>query len=473
MGSRKYKTAFLLLGLFMGMANCLGQDSLLLGYIRTGIQNNHAMQQEQANYQKSLLALEVAKSMFYPNLSFNARYSVAEGGREVPLPVGDLLNPVYQNLNQINDQLHGDLPPALQPDDYPTIDNETIRFLRPTEHETKIRLVQPLFNHQIYLNKQVKEQLNQAEGAKLEAFKRQLVADIKKAYYDYLKSVEALRIIEDNMSLLEENARVNKKLFENHKITRDKVYRSEARIANLKQEKASVLQQHKTAKAYFNFLLNRPLETRIDTLETLSFPLVSRGQGEAIEKALQDREEIRRLDNYINAADKKVDLKQFNALPTITTVIDYGFQGETYEFTKEYDFAMASVILSWDLFKGLKNRQEIEQAKLDKAIAESRKAETGQKIRLDVIRSYYALEAARQAVLSARQELKASKKAFGVVRQTYRQGQANMLEYLDAHAAYSNARNNLNIKKYDLHKSWADLERAACLFDLSLVEINN
>lgn len=464
---------FFFLGLFVGCTQALGQDSLLLEYIRAGVQNNPALQQEQAHYHKSLLALEVAKSMFYPNLSFNARYSVAEGGREVPLPVGDLLNPVYQNLNQINDQLFESLPPSMQPGDYPSIDNETIRFLRPTEHETKIRLVQPLFNHQIYLNKQVQEHVSQARGASLEAFKRQLVADIKKAYYDYLKSVEALGIIEDNMELLEENLRVNKKLYENHKVTRDKVYRSEAGIAKLKQEKASVIQQQKVAKAYFNFLLNRPLETAIETLEIPSLPQISRGEGEAIDKAMQGREEIQQLEYFIQAAGKKVELKQFNALPTITTVIDYGFQGETYEFNKEYDFAMASIILQWDLFKGLKNRQEIEQAKLDKAIALSKKAEAEQKIRLEVIQSYYALEAAQQAVLSAHQELQASEKAFGVVREKYRQGQANMLEYLDAHAAFSNARDNLNIKKYDFQKSWVDLERAACWFDLSLVETKN
>ena len=39
--------------------------------------------------------------MFLPDISMNARYTVARGGRIIEFPVGDLLNPVYITLNML------------------------------------------------------------------------------------------------------------------------------------------------------------------------------------------------------------------------------------------------------------------------------------------------------------------------------------------------------------------------------------
>jgi outer membrane protein len=53
--------------------------------------------------------------MFLPTVSFNASYTVADGGRILEIPFGDMLNPIYNNLNQINQTLN---PTAQQ---YPEI----------------------------------------------------------------------------------------------------------------------------------------------------------------------------------------------------------------------------------------------------------------------------------------------------------------------------------------------------------------
>ncbi len=117
------------------------QNSYLDSYIREGLESNKGLKQKQLDYASDLSALKEAKGMFFPDISMNARYTVAKGGRTIEFPVGDMLNPVYSTLNMLTAS-----------EVFPQIENQEFAFYRPTEHETKLSLVQPIFNSDIVQN---------------------------------------------------------------------------------------------------------------------------------------------------------------------------------------------------------------------------------------------------------------------------------------------------------------------------------
>ena len=133
---------------FTLFSGAVAGQSNLQGYIAIGLENNLALKQRQSGYQQSLEALKEARGLFYPSVSLNARYTVSEGGRVIEFPVGDLMNPVYSTLNQLTSS-----------NMFPMLENQEIKFLRPTEHETKIRLVQPVLNTDLYYNAKIKKEL--------------------------------------------------------------------------------------------------------------------------------------------------------------------------------------------------------------------------------------------------------------------------------------------------------------------------
>ena len=63
--------------------------------------------------------------------SLDARYTRAEGGREIDVPLGTLLNPVYSTLNDL-------LAAQGQPAQFPQIADQTINFLREREQDTRL-----------------------------------------------------------------------------------------------------------------------------------------------------------------------------------------------------------------------------------------------------------------------------------------------------------------------------------------------
>ncbi|MBN1198307.1 MAG: TolC family protein, partial [Bacteroidales bacterium] len=119
---------FLLIGVSISGS---AQNQVLENYIREGFDNNLGLKQKQLNYARSLQVLNQAKALFFPDLGFSARFTVAEGGRTIDFPVGDLLNPVYATLNELTHSQQ-----------FPQVGNEQIYFIRPTEQETKLTLRQ-------------------------------------------------------------------------------------------------------------------------------------------------------------------------------------------------------------------------------------------------------------------------------------------------------------------------------------------
>lgn len=421
-------------------------------YISYGLENNLALKQKESDYERSLEALKEARGLFYPGISFNARYTVSEGGRVIDFPVGDLLNPVYATLNSLTSS-------SL----FPVIDNQQINFLRPTEHETKVRLVQPLFNTDIYYNSRIRKEMTIIGEMDVDQYRRELTAEIKKAYYNAVMVNAILNMLTDTRRLLVENVRVNRKLMSNDKVTADYLYRSEAELNKFDQELQNAEKNKKIACAYFNFLLNRPLTDTIIIRHPSLFPSLSALTDDFTLTALENREEIRKLENYEKISGLQVKMNQSQKLPDLFAVADYGFQGEEYEFNREQDYIQASAVLTWNLFEGFTNRARIRQAIIQKEIAETQLEEVKKQIELQVINAVSELSAADKGIAAAESQLKNARESYRIVEKKYDEGQASLIEYIDARTGMTQAEENLIISRFQYLSSFAEFEKITAI----------
>jgi len=442
----------ILSGLTLGIA---GQEATLDRYINEGLVNNLALKQKEVNYLKSMEALKQARALFFPDISLNARFTAAEGGRVIEFPVGTMLNPVYQSLNYLLDQ-----------DLFPDIENMEFGFYRPTEHETKIRLAQPIVDTKVIYNQKINKEMSKAVLADAGAYRRQLVAEIKTAYFNYLKTLKLLQLVDDTRELLVENIRVNESLFDNNIVTIDNVYRSRAELSKLERQEAEARKNHEVAKAYFNFLLNRPFETSIQADVLYDSITQTLMLDELSEHAVVNREELEMLRSYSRVAESNLSMNQMNKLPNLYAVVDYGFQGRNYEFNKHQDYLFASLIFKWDLFHGFQNKARIGEARIEQSLRDTQLEEVEKQIRLETIGAHYDLIASAESVKASREELLSAGNAFRVINRKYGEGQATLIEFIDARSTMTQAEMLLIISKYDFHIKYANLERVACLYPI-------
>lgn len=364
------------------------------------------------------------------------------------------MNPVYSTLNQLL-AAHGD--PSTP---FPQLQNEVIPFLREKEHETKIRTVLPLLQPALVYNYSIKNALTEVYAAAMESYKNTLVAEIKNAYYKYLQTNQMVQLFEDTRSLLDENIRVSQVLFDNQMVTMDVVYRARAEKLDIDQRLSDAQKKNTLAQAYFNFLLNRPLQENIKVSES---DYINQNLAISPEKAeqmaLQNRQEIVQMRHAISAAQGNYNLVKSRFYPGLSLVVDYGFQGEKYSFTEKDDYWMASLVLSWNLFNGFQDQAKKEQARLAKQQLQARHYELQNQIRMQVKDALLTLKVSRDVLQSAAEQEKYASESFKIITKKYEQGMANHLEFLDARVSMTNAQINKIMKQYDFMIGMAEFEK--------------
>ena len=424
------------------------QSAILDNYVKVGIENNLALKQLQNNYEESLYKLKEARGYFYPNVSLNARMTMANGGRSILFPTGDLLNPVYATLNELTAS-----------NNFPQISNEEINFIRTFEHDTRLSLVQPVFNPGIYYNSKIQKELTHSRAIDKNIYQRNLVAEIKTAYMNHLKAMKWMELLQESKKLIEENIRVNQSLYDNNKVTIDYIYRSEAELSKLEQQIAEAERSSDVSAKYFNFLLNKSLNSEIkldrDLDENLpQFPILENTDEIAI-----GRSEIDLINSYAHANQLSQKLYKSNYLPTLAIAADYGFQGEEYAFNFGSDFTIFSVALQWNLFSGMQRAAQLQQAKIRGATLEQRQEEILNQLELQINAAYLDLTTSIKAIDAAKKQQLSAEQSFKLINKKYTAGQVSLLEYLDAQTTLTNSRENYWLEVYNYYIKVAEYEK--------------
>jgi len=421
-----------LLTLALQLSRAQTRDSILHSYLQLGIENNLSLLKSKDSYEKQLAVLQEAKGKFLPKIELGARFTKAEGGRAINLRTGELMNPVFQNLNYINQTLYGHLPPEMQPPLYPELQDEEIHFMRPTEQETMLRLTQPLLNHGISINKKI--QIHQAEYASIsyDANRRSFVKTFSEAYYNYLKAHNVKIVLTKSIKLVDENIRVSEKLVLNDKATKDAIFLAEGKKAELMQKLATANKNLRASQAYLNFLLNRDLNTHINIPNDsiIEEPKLSVNVFEM--PNLGKRLELTQMDHYLSITEQQIRLKNNEFLPKLTFQADYGIQGEQYDINSNADYAIASVVLRWDLFDGFQKRAQKKQLVISNRIANHERKELSMKFEMETTNAYHELIESIESYNASCMGFVSTQKAFKMIKRKYEEGISSQIEYFEA-----------------------------------------
>ncbi len=451
-------TSFLSL---MGIASLARQGEgtaaagVLDRYVAEALTSNLTLKQEDLAYEQSLQSLAQSKALFMPSAGISATYTLAQGGRRISFPIGDLLNPVYSTLNQMTGS-----------DQFPSVNNEEIQFLPNRFHETKLRVVQPLFNSDIWYGYKAQQQMVTVQQAKRQAYETELKGMVKDAYFSYLQSSEAIKIYEHSLELLDERLRVTQRFFEAQLVTKDAVYNAQFDRSKMETQLGEARKNERLAKAYFNFLLNRDLNTEIivdpQFSGDFSAPqlIVTENTTGLTEIALQQRNELKQVQQAEEATSYLVKMSDASQImPNLAVIGDIGYQGFDYKFNGDQQFSMLIFSLQWDLFKGGARKAKYQSALLQKSTLEAQEEQLEKQIELQVIQAYEEARSAANNLLSAEYALKTSENAFKITKARFEQNQVLPLEFQQSQLNYTNAQLSFSIAKYHLLKSVNEVDK--------------
>jgi outer membrane protein TolC len=455
--------------------------------VSEALESNLALQQKRIGLEQARAALAEARGRYLPRLDISARYSRAEGGRTIDVPVGDLVNPVYRTLNDLTGTT-----------DFPQIDNQEIPFLRSTEQETVLRLQQPIVNPSIVYGSRARRHQVRAERAGVAALRRELIRDVRVAYFRYRQAQTRVEVLTSAGELARENRRTNLRLVSAERATQEAVYRAEVDVLEVRQQLDEAHASVDRARRYLNVLRNRPPETPIPEpradarahirrqIEALDPDLrlqLSAGSDGSKSRLMASRDangadavfsdkkfnldpwirarlELEQLGAAIDAAESQRRLAQSDYFPTVSLAVEAGIQGEDYGFSGEQPFVLGSVVLSWNLFDGFQDRRAVQQRRLEVDRLRTRRADVAQQIGLEVRSALDDVQVARRSLETAEARVRAARETFRLTSRRHDAGRANQIERTDARTTRTEAELNLNRTRYTLLIRLADLDYA-------------
>jgi outer membrane protein len=441
--------------LAIALAACLlalsakGQDHLSR-YIDEGIKGNITLQQKKISLKQAHQSLQIARSYFLPSVNVLGDYTSGKGGRSIQFPIGDLMNPVYASLNQLT-----------QSDKFPQIENVEQNFFPRDFYDARVRTSLPLINTDLHINQNIQGQRVLLQEYEVDVYKRNLIFEIKNAYYNYLSALSSVKIYESAMTLINKNVDVNESLLRNGKSLPANVLRSKSEAEKIRADLNDARAQVINAQKYFNFLLNKDLYATIEEEQ-----LVSTSFTIDDEASIQGREELQMMKVAQEISTSSLQAHKLSRLPKLGAFVDLGSQASNWQFNSGSRYYLVGVQLTLPIFQGFRNNIQIKHGKLevDKAALELQNNTARLQVAADL--AWNTLQTSRQNHQAAREQLLSAKSYFNLVDKGYQQGVNSLIEFIDARNQLTSSELQLSLRHYDLLKAVAQYERETSSFNL-------
>jgi outer membrane protein len=421
------------------------------GYLNEGLRNNLVMKEKNITLEKSLLALKEAKTLFLPTSYFETQYTLAQGGRSINIPIGDLLNPVYNTLNQLTGS-----------NKFPQVSNVSEQFLPNNFYDVRIKTSMPIINPDLRINQNIKQEQIKLQQNEIDIYKRELVKNIKTAYFNYAMTAKAITIYENALQVVQQNLKVNQSLLANGKGLPAYVSRAESEVTQVETQIQNARNQQLNAQAYFNFLLNKELIADI----TLEEPTINSAEQTLLSNTdnISNREELKSLSFSKNITKNVLKMNKSFRTPRLNSFLDLSAQGFDFKVTNKSFFYLGGLQLQIPIFSGKRNLYKIEQSQIDLKLNAVNTENAKKQLELAAFVSKANAQNAYNTYTAAIKQEQAVQQYFKLIERGYKEGVNSFIEFLDARNQYTNTQLQVNINKYKCLTALADYERQTAAY---------
>lgn len=425
---------------------------VLENYVQEGLKSNLVLQQKNLSLQQAQQSLQIARSYFLPSVTVLTDYTSGEGGRSISIPIGDLLNPVYTSLNQMT-----------QSDAFPQVENVKQNFFPHNFYDARIRTSVPIINTDLYLNRTIQSQQVMLKEYEVEIYKRDLVLDVKAAYFNYLSAIAAVKIYESGLALVNKNVEINESLLRNGKSLPANYLRSKSEAERVKSELNSARNRVVNAQKYFNFLLNKDLESSI---EADVAGMASAPAPDTLSTSYHQREELQLLQTAREINLSTLRMNKLNRMPKVNAFLDLGSQESDWKFNSDSRYYLVGVQLALPLFQGFRNNMTIRHTRLEVQKTELNLQNTTRQVQLAASVARNDLHTTVQNYQAAQEQLKSAQSYFNLIDKGYQQGVNTLIEFLDARNQLTSSQLQLNLRLFEMLTAEAKLERETASYIL-------
>jgi outer membrane protein len=297
--------------------------------------------------------------------------------------------------------------------------------------------------------------------ASVETAKRDIVLQVRVGYFNILRAEKFLNVAQQQVKQFEAQLEVTKAFFEVGIVPKNDVLQAEVNLANARQSLIRAENDVATAKASFNILLRREINTSLEVVDILGYKPFPLGFEAALEEALRQRPEIKAAQLNIEQAKENVKVARSGFFPTISLLGNYarvsdaaGLNGDMKD--ERWTVQALATITLWNwgntAYKMGENKVKVTQA-------EDSKTQLIDSITLEVRDDYLNMLVAEKNLSVAEKAIEQAEENLRMNEERYKYQVATQTDVINAVTLLAQARVNYYGALSDYNIAKAQLER--------------
>ena len=294
--------------------------------------------------------------------------------------------------------------------------------------------------------------------------KLDVALSVKQAYFNILGADKAVEVAQKDLETREWTVKVARSFFDVGMIPINDVLKAEVELANTQQSLVRAKNATEVARANFNTVLVRPVNQPVEIEDILNYKPEKTEYDDYVEKALENRPEIKILDVSILQADQQIRLAKSKYYPEVSLNWQYYRQG-TDPFPNDDRFSnndtwQLTAVMSWTFWEwGKTYYAGREKESLRRELIQTR-SDSEDQIRLQVKDADLAIATAEKNIPTTQKAVSQGEENLRVNEERYKAQVSTITDLLDAQTLLAQARVNYYQALYDWNLARARLERA-------------
>jgi outer membrane protein len=296
----------------------------------------------------------------------------------------------------------------------------------------------------------------------LEQAKLDLVLQVRVGYFTILRAEKFLAVAEQQVKNFEAQLEVTKAFFDVGIVPKNDVLLAEVNLANAKQQLVTAANSLATAKASFNILLRREINTSYEVVDILRYKAFSLSFEQSLEEALRLRPEIKSAQLNIDQAKENVKIARSGFFPTISLVGNYSRFSDEFDVSGGANFSdrwTVQALATFTLWNWGNTAFKVGENKVKVTQAEDSKTQIMESITLGVKDDYLNMQVAEKNIKVAETAIEQAEENLRMTEERYKYQVATQTDVITAVTLLTQAKTNYYGALSDFNVAKAQVER--------------
>ncbi len=346
-------------------------------------------------------------------------------------------------------------------DSFPPELRESLKPVPANLYEGQVRLRQTLFSFKLGRAIQAARLAGTLGREEVRRARQEVALEAVRAYNDLLLGREKVRVAEKAVRQKERHLEMAQNRRAAGVATDLEVLRSQVDLENARVLARRLGGQADLARATLNAVMVRPVDTPIETTDSLEYVPLTMSLDEAVREAWSNRPEVQAADLNARVYTELVGVEQSESRPRLDLDANYGWSVRRPSNFFEGDFTRwsAVVTLTVPLFDGWRTAGKVAQARAERNKLDQDRVALENRIRLEARDALDRLNVAKSIFEASELNVTQAQKALDMTQANYNHGAATTLDVLDAQAALVQAESARIEALYDHANARATLRR--------------